>query len=128
MKRIFTLVVTLVLVSLFTNCYSQTSLPTLKDPVISRQLIEDEINSLYETYKSNPTIELERKIDLFNKTLEILNEPLSKPASTAYAVNSSFLYFEQKYNPNISDTEAFRRLNQGQWSLSFNELVNLLKQ
>lgn len=127
MKRLLSLSAIVLFIALVSPSYSQSGLPSLQDNPTSKQLISDEINKMYQEYKTNPTIDLERKIVLFNKTLEILNEPLVKAPATEYAVNSAFLFIEQKYNPTISDEEAFKRLNQKQWSANFNDLVNLLK-
>ncbi len=128
MKNLLTLFLFLGLSTYSINTYAQSGLPALRANQEAKTLIEEEINKLYDDYKSNPTIEVERKLVLFNKTIEILDEPTVKPVTTEYAVNSAFLFYELKYNPTINDTEAFRRLNQKQWSLNFNDLVNLVKQ
>ncbi|NOT36066.1 MAG: hypothetical protein HOP11_01670 [Saprospiraceae bacterium] len=113
--------------SCVTSVFAQSSLPALRNNQESKQLIQDAVNELYKVYKTNPTLELEKKIVLFNKAVEILEEPTVKPASTEYALNSAFLFFEVNYNFVRTDSEALKRLNQKQWSTYFNDLVELVK-
>lgn len=127
MKKLLTLFFILGLSTFSFNLFSQSGLPALRVNQEAKALISEEINKLYDEYKSNPTIEVERKLVLFNKTIEILDEPTVRAVTTEYAVNSAFLFYELKYNPTINDTEAFKRLNQRQWSPNFNDLVNLVK-
>ena len=105
----------------------QSLLPALKGKAESYDLISQEVKVLFQKYKANPTIETERQMALYAKTLEVLEESMNINVGTEYALNTAFVDYELRYNGAPDDTEAFRRLREKQWSSSFNQLVNLVK-
>ncbi len=111
----------------FNTLNAQSGLPPLKSNQEAKALINDEINELYAEYKANPTLELERKISLFVKAAEILDEKTVIPVSAEYALNSAFCYMELKVNGAQTDGEALLRLRNKNWSTSFVDLINLVK-
>lgn len=70
---------TLILSTFGSNLLSQSNLPALKSNPEAKSLINSELNELYILYKTNPSIELERKIKLFSKAAEILEEKTGIP-------------------------------------------------
>jgi len=118
---------TLILSNFSSNLLSQSNLPALKSNAEAKILINSELNELYSLYKTNPTLELERKISLYNKASEILEEKTGIPPTTEYALNSAFLYMEIAVNGAQTDSEALFRLRNKMWSTSFVDLINLVK-
>lgn len=118
---------TLILSTFGSNLLSQSNLPALKSNPEAKSLINSELNELYILYKTNPSIELERKIKLFSKAAEILEEKTGIPPTTEYALNSAYLCMEIAVNGAQTDSEALFRLRNKMWSTSFVDLINLVK-
>jgi hypothetical protein len=105
---------------------AQNVLPTLKDNQTAQTIIKNEINYLTIALKTNPSGEIESKLDLYQLALINLNEPTQIKPTTEYAITSAFINHEVKWN-NLIDTEALMKYRRKQWSKEFLDLLNLLK-
>ena len=127
MKFLFLRLIVLIVAFISTECYAQNStLPPFKKNLQSQNLLQKSIDELSELEKTNPSLNLERKIEIYQLTLNILTEQREIPFETSVAVTSAFLNTAVKWN-NITDGEALNRFMSRQWGQEFSDLINLLK-
>ena len=105
---------------------AQSLLPPMTDNQSAQLMIKREITNLELLYKSIPSVDLERKLYLYQQAMEFLSAPMTQVPSTESAVTSAFLIHEMKWN-GIEESEAQTKFNNKQWSKEFKDLVNLVK-
>lgn len=101
-------------------------LPALKDNQSAKVLITNEISSMAELLKSNPSKDLSDKLDLYKLALEFLDEPSIVKTTTEYAITSAFLNNEVD-KTGVPDQIAFERFYKKVWNQNFKDLLNLVK-
>jgi len=124
MNKFFLGLVVLLLV-FSTESYAQ-NLPVFKNNLQSQSILTKSIDELGELEKGNPSPNLERKLEIYQLTLNILTEQREIPFDISVAVTTAFLNTAVKWN-NITDGEALNRFLSKQWGPEFIDLINLLK-
>ncbi len=105
---------------------AQSPYPPLKQNEAAKILIQKDIDYLEQIIKNSPSPDLDRKLDLYEMAMAILNEPTQIKATTEYALTSAFINHEVKWN-NLADSDAYMKYRIRQWSKEFQDLINLVK-
>lgn len=108
------------------NASSQNVLPPLTDNLSAQNMIKREIKNLELLNQANPKVEHERKLYLYQTTLEFLAAPTTVTPQTESAVTSAFVLHEMKWS-GIEEADAIKKFNNKQWSNEFHDLINLIK-